>query len=92
MACSQELRILSEVTLQQLGVFCRGCHGFLCLIADEEIEMTRMAIRFELEDLNMRPDPEPLLTEMIHAVTHWEFHPAALLVCFGSFGVYFRLF
>ncbi|KAM6170340.1 mitochondrial-processing peptidase subunit alpha isoform 2-T2 [Rhynchocyon petersi] len=33
---------------------------------DEEIEMTRMAVQFELEDLNMRPDPEPLLTEMIH--------------------------
>lgn len=28
-----------------------------------------MAVRFELEDLNMRPDPEPLLTEMIHAVS-----------------------
>lgn len=41
--------------------------GWLC--ADEEIEMTRMAVRFELEDLNMRPDPEPLLTEMIHAVS-----------------------
>lgn len=40
-----------------------------CLYADEEIEMTRMAVRFELEDLNMRPDPEPLLTEMIHAVS-----------------------
>lgn len=36
--------------------------------ADEEIEMTRMAVQFELEDLNMRPDPEPLLTEMIHEV------------------------
>lgn len=32
--------------------------------------MTRMAIRFELEDLSMRPDPEPLLTEMIHAVSY----------------------
>ncbi len=42
----------------------------VCLRADEEIEMTRMAVRFELEDLNMRPDPEPLLTEMIHAVSH----------------------
>lgn len=31
--------------------------------------MTRMAVRFELEDLNMRPDPEPLLTEIIHAVS-----------------------
>lgn len=38
-------------------------------LADEEIEMTRMAVQFELEDLNMRPDPEPLLTEMIHEVT-----------------------
>lgn len=38
--------------------------------ADEEIEMTRMVVRFELEDLNMRPDPEPLLTEMIHAVSY----------------------
>ncbi|KAG7276682.1 hypothetical protein CRUP_006861 [Coryphaenoides rupestris] len=37
-------------------------------LLDEELEMTRMAVRFELEDLNMRPDPEPLLTEMIHAV------------------------
>ncbi|ETE65413.1 Mitochondrial-processing peptidase subunit alpha, partial [Ophiophagus hannah] len=37
-------------------------------LTDEEIEMTRMAVRFELQDLNMRPDPEPLLTEMIHAV------------------------
>lgn len=40
-----------------------------CFSSDEEIEMTRMAVRFELEDLNMRPDPEPLLTEMIHAVS-----------------------
>uniref|UniRef100_A0A8C2LPN4 Mitochondrial-processing peptidase subunit alpha n=1 Tax=Cricetulus griseus TaxID=10029 RepID=A0A8C2LPN4_CRIGR len=36
------------------------------ILADEEIEMTRMTVQFELEDLNMRPDPEPLLTEMIH--------------------------
>ncbi|KAM4021300.1 mitochondrial-processing peptidase subunit alpha [Anomaloglossus baeobatrachus] len=36
-------------------------------LSDDELEMTRMAVRFELEDLNMRPDPEPLLTEMIHA-------------------------
>lgn len=41
---------------------------FVWIIADEEIEMTRMAVQFELEDLNMRPDPEPLLTEMIHEV------------------------
>uniref|UniRef100_A0A3Q2YSF9 Mitochondrial-processing peptidase subunit alpha n=1 Tax=Hippocampus comes TaxID=109280 RepID=A0A3Q2YSF9_HIPCM len=39
-------------------------------LLDEEMEMTRMAIRFELEDLNLRPDPEPLLTEMIHAAAY----------------------
>lgn len=39
---------------------------------DEEIEMARMAIQFELEDLNMRPDPEPLLTEMIHEAAYRE--------------------
>lgn len=39
------------------------------LSTDEELEMTRMTVRFELEDLNLRPDPEPLLTEMIHAVS-----------------------
>ncbi|XP_048368763.1 mitochondrial-processing peptidase subunit alpha [Sphaerodactylus townsendi] len=41
-------------------------------LSDEEIEMTRMVVRFELEDLNMRPDPEPLLTEMIHAAAYRE--------------------
>ncbi|KAG9477681.1 hypothetical protein GDO78_012930, partial [Eleutherodactylus coqui] len=46
--------LLSEVVLQPR-------------LSDEELEMTCMAVRFELEDLNMRPDPEPLLTEMIHA-------------------------
>uniref|UniRef100_A0A8B9KAX7 Mitochondrial-processing peptidase subunit alpha n=1 Tax=Astyanax mexicanus TaxID=7994 RepID=A0A8B9KAX7_ASTMX len=39
-------------------------------LLDEELEMTRMTVRFELEDLNMRPDPEPLLTEMIHAAAY----------------------
>ncbi|MEE6505229.1 hypothetical protein FKM82_005468 [Ascaphus truei] len=39
-------------------------------LSEEEVEMTRMAVRFELEDLNMRPDPEPLLTEMIHAAAY----------------------
>ncbi|KAM3825443.1 mitochondrial-processing peptidase subunit alpha-like isoform 1-T1 [Vipera latastei] len=34
--------------------------------------MTRMAVRFELQDLNIRPNPEPLLTEMIHAAAHRE--------------------
>uniref|UniRef100_A0A2I3T1B3 Peptidase, mitochondrial processing subunit alpha n=1 Tax=Pan troglodytes TaxID=9598 RepID=A0A2I3T1B3_PANTR len=39
---------------------------------DEEVEMTRMAVQFELEDLNLRPDPEPLLTEMIHEAAYRE--------------------
>jgi hypothetical protein len=33
-----------------------------------------MAVQFELEDLNMRPDPEPLLTEMIHEVKYRLMH------------------
>ncbi|XP_008003816.1 mitochondrial-processing peptidase subunit alpha isoform X1 [Chlorocebus sabaeus] len=41
-------------------------------LTDEEVEMTRMAIQFELEDLNLRPDPEPLLTEMIHEAAYRE--------------------
>ncbi|CAN0247784.1 unnamed protein product [Lampetra planeri] len=39
---------------------------------DEELEMTKMTIGFELEDLALRPDPEPLLTEMIHAAAFRE--------------------
>lgn len=37
---------------------------------DEEIEEARQSIYFELEDLQLRPDPEPLLTEMIHSVAY----------------------
>ncbi|XP_007459037.1 PREDICTED: mitochondrial-processing peptidase subunit alpha isoform X2 [Lipotes vexillifer] len=48
------------------GVFVTARHQ------DEEIELTRMAVRFELEDLGMRPDPEPLLTEMIHEAAYRE--------------------
>ena len=36
-------------------------------ITDEELEMVRMAIRYELEDASLRPDQEPLLLEAIHA-------------------------
>ncbi len=50
-------------------LFCPVLYVTDVISSDEEIEMTRMAVRFELEDLNMRPDPEPLLTEMIHAVS-----------------------
>jgi len=33
----------------------------------EELEMCEMTIRYELEDIAMRPDQEPLLVEKIHA-------------------------
>uniref|UniRef100_A0A2K6U0V7 Peptidase, mitochondrial processing subunit alpha n=1 Tax=Saimiri boliviensis boliviensis TaxID=39432 RepID=A0A2K6U0V7_SAIBB len=51
---------------KSMGVFVTARHQ------DEEVEMTRMAVQFELEDLNMRPDPEPLLTEMIHEAAYRE--------------------
>lgn len=57
---------------------------FLSIVCstDEELEMTQMTVRFELEDLNMRPDPEPLLTEMIHAVRlTFFFNPAHISDC-----------
>ncbi|XP_040860338.1 mitochondrial-processing peptidase subunit alpha [Ochotona curzoniae] len=41
-------------------------------LTEEELERARMAVQFELEDLNMRPDPEPLLTEMIHEAAYRE--------------------
>lgn len=36
------------------------------LYQDFEIEQVRRSVEFELEDLNTRPDPEPLLAEMLH--------------------------
>nr|XP_056716246.1 mitochondrial-processing peptidase subunit alpha [Euleptes europaea] len=53
-------------------------------LSDEEIEMTRMVVRFELEDLNMRPDPEPLLTEMIHAAAYRENTVGLNRFCLGE--------
>lgn len=35
-------------------------------MTDEEVEIARQTIRFELEDVNQRPDQEPLLLEQIH--------------------------
>ncbi|XP_071492261.1 mitochondrial-processing peptidase subunit alpha-like isoform X1 [Diadema antillarum] len=39
-------------------------------LPDAEIEDTRQAISFELEALNMAPDPEVLMTELIHGVAY----------------------
>jgi len=36
----------------------------------EELEMCEMTIRYELEDISMRPDQEPLLVEKIHAAAY----------------------
>lgn len=36
------------------------------LYQDFEMEQVRRSVEFELEDLNTRPDPEPLLAEMLH--------------------------
>ena len=36
-------------------------------LTEEELESTRMAIRYELEDAQLKPDQEPLLIEAIHA-------------------------
>nr|XP_040567424.1 mitochondrial-processing peptidase subunit alpha-like [Lepeophtheirus salmonis] len=37
-------------------------------IEEEEIELTRNIINYELQDLALKPEQEPLLLEMIHAV------------------------
>lgn len=36
-----------------------------------QVELARQAIEFELETVDMNPDPEPLLVELIHAVSDW---------------------
>ena len=39
---------------------------FTCI---PQIEEQKMVVQFELENLEMRPDPEPILTDLIHAVS-----------------------
>lgn len=56
------IHLLGEVTLRPQ-------------ITDEEVDSARQAIRFELETLTMRPEQEPLLMDMIHAVRHFFFFP-----------------
>lgn len=38
-------------------------------ISKEEVENARQTVKFELETLHMRPEQEPLLMDMIHAVS-----------------------
>lgn len=42
----------------------------MVLIWLSQIEQVRRSIEFELEDLNTRPDPEPLLAEMLHMAAY----------------------
>lgn len=50
-------RVLSEVVMRPQ-------------LQDSEVDMARQAILFELESLNMRPEQEPLLMDMIHAAAY----------------------
>ncbi|XP_057580062.1 mitochondrial-processing peptidase subunit alpha isoform X3 [Hippopotamus amphibius kiboko] len=70
-----------DTTMYAVSADAKGLDTVVGLLADvvlhprltaEEMEMARMAVRFELEDLSMRPDPEPLLTEMIHEAAYRE--------------------
>lgn len=37
---------------------------------DNEVDFARQAVQFELESLNMRPEQEPILMDMIHAAAY----------------------
>lgn len=59
------------------SAYTSGLHDVIQLLAEatirpkitsEEIDGARQAIHFELETLNMRPEQETLLMDMIHAV------------------------
>ena len=39
-------------------------------LPEDEVEMTRMAVQYELEDATMRPDQEPFMVEAIHAAAY----------------------
>lgn len=62
-----------------------------------KIEDARTAISFELENMDIRPEQEPLLLEMIHAVTingSYYYLLLALLIVFipgGISGQYSRI-
>lgn len=37
-------------------------------LSEEEVNLARQTVQFELESLRMRPEQEPILMDMIHAV------------------------
>lgn len=52
-------RVLAEVVLRPK-------------LPENEVELAKQAIKFELESLNMRPEQEPILMDMIHAAAFKE--------------------
>jgi len=65
-----------DVIIYAASVSNEKVDGLVELLADtvfqptlnpEDIELAKQGIEFEIQDINLRPDPEPLMTETIHA-------------------------
>ena len=54
-----------------VAVFCPFNLPFRILL-NTQLEQEKMAVAFELEDMLMRPDPQPLLEELIYEVSFCE--------------------
>lgn len=63
-AASADSRGLDSVTRVLADVVLRP------RLQDEEVEMARQTVLFELESLNMRPEQDPILMDMIHAAAY----------------------
>lgn len=50
-------RLLADVTLRPI-------------LSEQEVNLARRAVSFELETLGMRPEQEPILMDMIHAAAY----------------------
>lgn len=68
-----------DTTLYAASVDVRGVDTAVRLIfeatmrptlTDDELDMARQAVLSELDDLDLKPEKEPLLTEMIHAAAY----------------------
>ena len=49
--------------------FCGLFTSITIFVSFSKIEEQKMVVQFELENLDMKPDPEPALTDLIHAVS-----------------------
>ena len=49
--------------------FCGFFTSITIFVSFSKIEEQKMVVQFELENLDMKPDPEPALTDLIHAVS-----------------------